>query len=146
MILWRISRHRDLNGTGGLAAPGRWHYRGQPIVYLADSPASALLESCVHTSANDIPPEFTLLKIEGPDLRISSITFADLPKNWHVYQNSTRDLGTAWLHARESAVLRIPSALVPETWNFLFNPAHPDAARFRIAGAYPYPFDERLKR
>src|ERR1022692_977302 len=67
MILWRISRHRDLSGAGGLKVPGRWHYAGQPIVYLAGSPSAALLEVCVHTSANDVPPEFTLLKIAGPD-------------------------------------------------------------------------------
>ena len=68
MVLWRISRHRDLSGMGGLKAAGRWHYGGHAIVYLTDTPASALLEVCVHTSANDAPPEFTLLKVEGPDV------------------------------------------------------------------------------
>jgi RES domain-containing protein len=79
MTLWRISRHRDLSGAGGRKVPGRWHHAGQPVVYLASSPAAALLEVCVHTSANDVPPEFTLLKIEGPDQKVSIITLADLP-------------------------------------------------------------------
>jgi RES domain-containing protein len=56
MILWRISRHRDLSGAGGMRAAGRWHEAGRPVVYLAESPAAALLEVCVHTSANDVPP------------------------------------------------------------------------------------------
>ena len=73
MVLWRISRHRDLRGMGGLKAAGRWHYGGHAIVYLTDTPASALLEVCVHTSANDVPPEFTLLKVEGSDVKIASI-------------------------------------------------------------------------
>jgi hypothetical protein len=82
MLLWRISRHRDLSGMGGLKAAARWHYAGHAIVYLAETPASALLEVCVHTSATDVPPAFTLLKIKGPDLEVPSITIDTLPKDW----------------------------------------------------------------
>jgi RES domain-containing protein len=146
MTLWRISRHRDLSGAGGLKVPGRWHHAGQPVVYLAQSPAAALLEVCVHTSANDVPPEFTLLKIEGPDPKVSVITLDDLPEKWRARLEVTRNLGTVWLHKKESVLLQIPSAIVPETGNFLFNPLHPDAKTFRIAGAFSYPFDARLKK
>jgi len=145
MILWRISRHRDLSGAGGLKAPGRWHHAGQPVVYLAGSPAAALLEVCVHTSANDVPPEFTLLKIEGPDTEVLVIKLEDLPQNWRTHLETTRGLGTAWLRKKEGVLLRVPSAIVPETANFLFNPMHTDAARFRITEAFAYPFDIRLK-
>ena len=146
MTLWRISRHRDLRGAGGLKVPGRWHHAGQPVVYLAQSPAAALLEVCVHTSANDVPPEFRLLKIEGPDPKVSVITLDDLPENWRSRLEVTRNLGTVWLQKKESVWLQIPSAIVPETGNFLFNPLHPEATRFRIAGAFSYPFDARLKK
>jgi RES domain-containing protein len=50
----------------------------------------------------------------------------------------TRSLGTAWLRKKQSVLLRVPSAIVPETSNFVFNPLHVDAAA--------YPFDARLKR
>jgi RES domain-containing protein len=145
MLLWRISRHRDLSGMGGLKAAARWHYAGHAIVYLAETPASALLEVCVHTSAADVPPAFTLLKIKGPDLEVPSITTGTLPKDWQIRLEVTRDLGTAWLASNESVLLRVPSALVPETVNFLFNPSHKQARRFRIAEAFSYPFDHRLK-
>ena len=145
MVLWRISRHRDLDGVGGLKAPGRWHHVGQPVVYLAESPASALLEVCVHTSANDVPPQFTLLRISGPDVAVVRTQLDELPENWRVDLESTRNLGTAWLQNSTSVLLGIPSALVPETWNYLFNPAHPGAASFHVVEDYPYPFDVRLK-
>jgi len=145
MVLWRISRHRDLSGAGGLRAGGRWHHAGRPIVYLAESPAAALLEVCVHTSANDVPPEFTLLKIEGPDIDVPSINFDDLPGDWLARLEVTRDLGTDWLVKNESLLLRVPSAIVPETKNCLFNPAHRQAAEFRLVEAMGYPFDPRLK-
>jgi RES domain-containing protein len=146
MVLWRISRHRDLRGIGGLKAAGRWHYAGHPIVYLAETPASALLEVCVHTSANDVPPEFTLLKIEGPDLEVPSIGVDTLPEDWRTNLEITRDLGTSWLEKSETVILRVPSAIVPETINSLFNPAHPNAGEFRIVEAIDYPFDQRLKK
>lgn len=145
MILWRVSRHRDLSGIGGLRAAGRWHYAGHPIVYLAETPASALLEVCVHTSANDVPPEFTLLKIDGPDAKVPSVETKELPQDWPTRLNVTRDLGTAWLIKSESVLLRVPSALVPETVNFLFNPSHTQAKKFHIADVFSYPFDPRLK-
>ena len=145
MVLWRISRHHDLRGIGGLQASGRWHYAGQPIVYLAGTPASALLEVCVHTSANDIPPEFTLLKIEGPDIDIPSLKEDDLPEDWRIKLEVTRDLGTAWIEKNQSVLLCVPSVIVPETMNFLFNPSHIQAKHLRITSAFSYPFDPRLK-
>jgi hypothetical protein len=42
-------------------------------------------------------------------------------------------------------LLKLPSAIVPHTWNFLFNALHPDADRFAIAEARRYPFDSRIK-
>jgi RES domain-containing protein len=146
MVLWRISRHRDLSGDGGLKASGRWHYAGQPIVYLGGSPSAALLEVCVHTAANDIPPEFTLLKVEGPDVKVPAIAMDELPKGWQNRPKVTRELGMKWLRAGDTVLLRVPSAIVPQTENFLFNPLHRDAKKFRVAEAMTYPFDARIKK
>ncbi len=146
MILCRISRHRDLDGPRGLRSPGRWHHAGQPIVYLAESAAGALLEVCVHTSANDVPPDFTLLKIEAPEVQVQAIQHDGLPDGWQSQLELTRDLGTAWLQKKDTALLRVPNAIVPETVNFLLNPAHPDAKKFRIVDVWLYPFDVRLKK
>jgi RES domain-containing protein len=145
MVLWRISRHCDLSGIGGLRAAGRWHYAGQPVVYLSENPASALLEVCVHTAANDVPQDYTLLHIEGPELKIPAVTVSTLPDDWRTRLEVTRELGTAWLRKKEAVILKLPSAIVPQTTNFLFNPLHPDASRFRIAAEFTYPFDGRIK-
>src|SRR5580704_10086976 len=105
MVLWRISRHRDLSGIGGLRAAGRWHFAGQPAVYLSENPASALLEVCVHTATNDVPPEFTLLRIEGPDVTIRAIGHAELPTDWQTRLDLTREIGTSWLRSKEGVLL-----------------------------------------
>jgi RES domain-containing protein len=146
MILWRISRHRDLSGVGGFRSPGRWHHAGQPVVYLAETPAAALLEVCVHTSANNVPSEFTLLKIEAPQARVQAVTLDDLPLGWQSQLELTRDFGTAWLQEKESPLLQVPSAIVPQTKIFLLNPAHPEAKKLKVTEVFSYPFDARLKK
>jgi RES domain-containing protein len=145
MVLWRISRHLDLSGRGGVIFPGRWHHAGAPVVYLAESPAGALVEACVHTSASDIPPSYTLLKIAYPDLKPDEIAKDKLGDEWLERVEITRSIGSDWLKSRSSALLRVPSALVPETVNYLLNPVHPDARRFQIKKSFVYPFDVRLK-
>jgi RES domain-containing protein len=146
MQLWRISRHRDLAGEGGLRAPGRWHHRGAPIVYLAESPAGALLETCVHTSANDVPPSYTALALQVDEaLSIETLDPSVLPPDWTDHVEVTRKIGFEWLASRRSALLRVPSSLVPATFNVLLNPLHADAARVRIEATYEYPFDPRIK-
>ena len=147
MVLWRISRHRDLDGLGGLRAPGRWHERGLPIVYLAETAAGALLEVCVHTAANEVPPSYTLLEVTVPTpISVETISVDSLPQNWSEDLQVTRTVGSGWLHSSRSALLRVPSVLVPATFNILLNPAHPDSKKITISSVLEYPFDLRLKR
>ena len=146
MLFWRISKHADLSGKGGLIAPARWHLAGQAVVYLADSSAGALLESCAHTSRENAPPTFTLLRIAGPGSSIEEVGLERLPSNWVTQQKLTQAIGNQWLEHGNSALLRVPSALVPESWNYLLNPAHAEAGAFTIEQLFEYPFDLRLKR
>ena len=146
MVLWRVSRFRDLKGIGGLKTSGRWHTAGKPIVYLAENPSGALLEVCVHTASNDLPPDFTLLQIEGPDIAVPIQDPAELPSDWTTNVRATREIGDKWLAGGSSVLLRVPSVIVPRTFNFLFNPLHPHAKEFDIRQAYVYPFDVRLKQ
>jgi len=124
---------------------GRWHHAGTPAVYLAESPAGALIETCVHTSANDIPPSFTLLKVAVPDLPLDKIELAALGRAWSERVEITRELGSQWLKRGGAALLRVPSALVPETANYLLNPLHTGAGLFQIEKSFLFPFDARLK-
>jgi RES domain-containing protein len=146
MVLWRISPFHDLNGEGGRLFSARWHTAGLPVVYLAESPAGALLEMCVHTTADDLPISYTMLKVRGPENPAMEISAIHLPSNWVQDESATRRFGTEWLRSATSALLRVPSVMVPETWNVLLNPLHPQAKEFVIEHVYEYPFDFRLKQ
>ena len=147
MRLWRISKHASLSGDGGLYAAGRWHSRGRRIVYLADHPASALLEILVHleVAAEDLPSHYQLLGVEVPgDVATMSAEESELPPDWRAQHAPTRARGDDWIAAGTSTLLQVPSAIVPASANFLLNPAHPDAARIDIATARRAAFDPRL--
>ena len=116
------------------------------IPYLAETPAAALLEVCVRTSANDMPPGFTLLPIETPRGTMNTVDFQTLPADWRERLDVTRDLGTTWLEANRTAALRVASAIVPETWDVLLNPGHPRAGEFRVTESIGFPFDRGLTR
>jgi RES domain-containing protein len=148
VVLWRISNYASLDGAGGLYASGRWHTRGNPVVYCAENPSTALLEILVHLEidAEDRPKNFRVLRIECPDISSTVIEPTDLPTDWRENLLLTENLGDRWLAARKSALLRVPSALVPETWNVLINPAHPEAGALRISAIYEQAFDARFLR
>src|SRR6185295_17519720 len=127
MRLWRISNHASRSGDGGLYASGRWHTRGRRVVYLADHPASALLEVMVHLEidAEDLPTHYQLLGVDIPGaLRTTTLKESELPQGWRESAEHTRTLGDNWLREAPAALLRVPSAIVPDAGNYLLNPAH----------------------
>jgi RES domain-containing protein len=147
MFLWRISNHAGLEGRGGLLASARWHTRGRAVVYLAKSPAGALIEVLVNLEldAARLPGSYTMLKVEAPDdIQVMRVEVASLPEGWAGDMSISRSRGDEWLVGGESALLEVPSAILPATFNVLLNPQHPDAARVRVVWQRAYPYDRRF--
>lgn len=57
---------------------------------------------------------------------------------------STQDIGNLWVKEQRSAILEIPSVIIPGEPNYLLNPAHPDFRRIQIGKPEPFAFDPRL--
>lgn len=144
MILWRISAYADLSGIGGLRANGRWHHAGRPVVYAAASPAGAMLEILVHLEIDpeDFPSTLQLIRIELPE-EVAIAEPPDLADDWVGQIELTRTLGDRFLQEQGALILPVPSAIIPCTTNYLFNPNHADAATARIS-TEKFPLDTRL--
>ncbi|MEO0363843.1 MAG: RES domain-containing protein, partial [Pseudomonadota bacterium] len=56
----------------------------------------------------------------------------------------SRAEGDRWLEAGRTAFLKVPSALVPQSWNWLLNPRHEASTGARIAATEPLAFDPRF--
>lgn len=130
-----------------MLASARWHTRGRPIVYLAETATGALTEALVHLELdpNHLPRHYKLLKAQAPDeISIRQVTKRDLPENWVQDEVATRTIGDEWLASHETALLRVPSAIAPETFNVLLNPARREAARVVVVDWREWPWDRRL--
>jgi RES domain-containing protein len=142
MRIWRISNHADLSGRGGLLADGRWHRQGVPVVYCADHPSTAMLEVLVHVSRDAIPDTYQLIEIDIPES--AAVIEIDPPPGWQENLLATQDLGSAFLHNGNAALLRVPSIVMPKATNLIVNPVNKAASGFTIAESWRYPFDSRL--
>ena len=150
---WRLDkakRARDaFTGDGARRVSGRWNHQGIPVVYVSESIALSVLEKFVHLGFDGSPIKFVYFKIEIPDsVTVEKLKTANLPDDWTAEppRDSTKDIGSNWARKAETAVLRVPSVLVPKSWNYLLNPAHRDFKKIHISDPMPFVFDARMRK
>lgn len=104
------------------------------------------MEGFVHLELDPshLPRNYRLMKAEAEDVRAPKLDLTTLGNNWREDLSLTRSRGDEWLKAGESSLLEVPSAILPETVNFLLNPLHDDAKRIRAIWHERYPYDTRL--
>lgn len=114
-------------------------------VYSSESPAAALLEILVHfeIDVRDLPTRYRLLKLHTPD-NLDVEVPADLPADWRERTDLTRATGDRWLQKGRSPLLRVPSAVVPETFTVLLNPEHRQAGQVAVVQVSEHVIDPRL--
>ena len=152
MQVYRIvkqNRARDLTGEGARLFGGRWNSAGTPMIYTAESVSLATLEVLVHTTLNCIPRNLVLVILEIPDhVSILPLESSNLSQNWFLYPAPPEcmKMGDRWSRKNESAILQVPSAIIPESeeYNYLLNPLHNDFHNITIKQIKPYSFDRRL--
>lgn len=149
VTLWRVSNYATLDGIGGMHASGRWHTKGRAVIYCSEDPSTALLEMLVHMEidAEDRPESFQVIKIQSrQSVSVEHLDLKSPGPGWRENLLLSRTAGDAWLCAKKTLLLQVPSVLVPERRNFLINPAYPEIKRLRITARYTHPFDARFFR
>ena len=148
MIIYRLAAETykdDLSGTGAKLFGGRWNTPGLAAVYTAENISLAVLEILVNTDKHLIPPSYFLLKMQVPDaIPVKIITHAGLKDKWYRDFEYAQFIGSNFLTSGKEAILKIPSAVVKEEFNFLLNPAHADFKKIRIKESVPFDLDVRL--
>lgn len=149
MLVWLITRdcYQALDGEGARLNGGRWNSEGVPVVYTSATLALAALEYLVHVDVGDAPADLVAMRIRVPDdLPEQRIRTSDLPPAWNRIPDHPACVkrGNAWAREAGTAILRVPSALVPEEENLLLNPRHAEAGRITVESVRPFGFDPRL--
>lgn len=150
MRAWRITSrkyaHAAFTGEGAARSPGRWNSSGVPVVYVAGSMSTGILEILVHLNDRAYLAAFIAFEIEVPDRHIE--TLQDLPPDWQQlpepYPTSTQKLGSEWAQSFRSLALKVPSAVVPSEFNLLLNPRHPAMSEVQFGEPQDLWLDPRL--
>jgi len=150
MIVYRIGRNKhinDLTGEGARLFGGRWNHVLTPCVYTSESRSLAVLEYTVNVNIDDIPRALSIATIEIPDNAILELKTEDLPGNWMQAPtpSSTKDFGTNLLKKAAVPIIKIPSTVIPQEFNYLLNPLHPDSKYFKIVSIDDIVYDVRIK-
>jgi RES domain-containing protein len=138
MIVYRITKEEQaaLDGMGGLFGPGRWHKKGNPVVYTSEHASLAAWEKVVHVASfENLPDDLLLIKIEIPgSAEILTVPEEILVQGWDEfpYCSETVDFGTSFLRKKEHLALKVPSVIIPDEFNVILNPLHPDFHKCKI--------------
>lgn len=149
--VWRITTQtfaaQAFTGDGARLYGGRWNEKGWALVYTAQSQSLALLEMLVQDDA--LRAQYVLIPARIPaTLAVTTVRERDLPSDWRTLQAraALQAIGQQWLMAGKTAVLDVPSAVLPAERNYLLNPRHPDFKRIKIGKPQSLQADTRLLR
>jgi RES domain-containing protein len=146
---WRIvpeDRARDaFVGEGAKLFGGRWNSPGIAVVYASQHKSLAALELLVHFNPLT-PNRFKAFRFEFVDSLIETVRVKALPSDWRQEPSppSSQQFGDAWVRESRSAVLAVPSIIIPDELNYLLNPAHPDFKKIAVGAPKDFTFDPRL--
>lgn len=150
MIVFRVGRTKyanDLTGEGARLNGGRWNHKLTSCVYTSESRALAVLEYTVNINIDDIPRALSITAIEIPEKKILELTIAELPGDWRnaPAPGSAKNFGTQLLRKGNFAIIKVPSAVISEEYNFLLNPLHRESSKFSIVDIEDFVYDVRIK-
>lgn len=154
MKVFRIEREKylktTLSGVGASLSKGfRWNSLNTRLVYTAESRALALLEISVHLDlSEDLPTDRYFIELDIPEnISIQEVSIQNLPYNWDSKPpiTTTQFIGDDFVLENKTAVLKVPSSIVPQEYNYLINPNHPDAKKIKVLSKTLLKFDSRFK-
>ncbi len=150
MLVYRIAKRQfiyDLSGEGARLYGGRWNKKGNAVVYTSGSRSLATVEYLVHLPLSVLPLDVYMAEIEMPDPEsVEPVSLDNLPPDWRAFPAPIQlaEIGETWVRAGLSPVLKVPSAVVKDEWNYLLNPRHPLFQTIRIVSVEDWLFDPRL--
>lgn len=148
MIVYRISNSDykgDLSGTGSKIFGSRWNSKGTAVLYTSQYISLSVLEMLVNTNFKDYTIALDLMYIKFPDeLPVIEIELKQLKNNWKDDVDYTRFIGDEFIKQNKSLLLKVPSAVIQEEFNYLANPLHADFKKIKIIKTKLFWPDERL--
>lgn len=153
MQVWRLTTRKHattaFSGIGNRKVGSRWVPEGLLAIYTSENLSTAVLEMLVHIDPNHFSNNFVCIKAEVPEnIAVDEVALADLPKDWQsrFEDGELQQVGAQWIDRGSSAILMVPSAVVPQERNIIINPQHEDFDKIVLSPAEAFFFDPRLPK
>jgi len=148
MIVFRIVHKAFSQSLVGSGHPGRWNKSGQKVIYAAESIALAFLESMIRRQGVGFNEDFNIMFLDIPqELTITTIEPASLSPGWDDIRNHSvsQERSSSWYASLETPVLKVPSVVLPHSFNFVINTEHKDFKKIKIIDLTPLVPDPRIE-
>lgn len=133
-----------MSGAGAKNTGGRWNPIGAAVIYTSENIALAVLETIAHLRSGGLLNRY-LVRVDVPDDVWAARQVLSPPVGWDAMPAGMVSIqaGETWLLSKASALLVVPSVIVPEESNVLINPLHPDTARIVATALRKWHYDPR---
>ncbi|MDT7858183.1 RES family NAD+ phosphorylase, partial [Rubrivirga sp. S365] len=131
VVAWRLTKAEwagsAFSGEGARLGGGRWNSPGVPVVYLAGTLELGELDVLVNLTTAHLLGSYVAFCVTVPAGLVETLESSALPADWRrdPALRSAKRVGDGWVREGRTAVIRVPSAVVPSSANYLVNPAHP---------------------
>ena len=149
MRVWRVvaAGHEAFDGEGARRLGSRWVPKGRLAVYTSATLSLAALELFVHTDPDLMPANLQAIPADIPDdVAVHEIVLSDLPANWRDIPAPAelQEWGRSWIVERKTAILSVPSVVIPTERNYVINPRHTSFRRIHVGEPQDFSFDPRM--
>ncbi|MFP5042676.1 RES family NAD+ phosphorylase [Parasediminibacterium sp. JCM 36343] len=149
MEVFRIASEAYSRTLSCAGTANRWNLKGQNVLYTAASRSLASLELIVHKGA--VKPallyKVMVISIADDDYLTKQIQIKDLPINWRSFAaySVLQNIGADWYNKQDSLILKVPSAIILNEYNYMINTEHPDfSSKVSFVRTEDYFWDSRL--
>ena len=148
IVVWRIGdpdgRFPIYSEEGARRNEGRWHTKGQEVIYASEHYGAAMLEKLAHYNGV-LPPNQHFIEIQIPSGVSYEVVTKDTVDGWDKSDGTeSRTHGQKWIEENRSSILIVPSVVSREENNVLINPNHKDSSRIKVGPEKPVRWDDRL--
>lgn len=148
MLAFRIAHYKYAHSLSVSGFEGRWNSKGKLVLYASENIATSLLENIIYRTGTGFNSDYKIMVIYHPEEHIEQIITSNLPKDWRSMESydQLQKIGNSWYDEQRSLCLKVPSSILPDNYNIIFNTTHPEFKNVKLIDVLDYEPDERLEK
>ena len=148
MLVYRIVHKKYSSSLFASGLKGRWNSSGKKVIYTAESIPLAFLENMVRRQGVGFNSDFRILFIDIPDsIGILTVNVSNLEDGWRDFKDYSKcqPIGDKWYDEGKKMILKVPSAVLPDSFNYVINTEFSDYGLVRLIEVTDLVPDDRIE-